>query len=225
MSCSGDTALENGSQTRVGVQFVTRACSALTKSVRLGSSEPAYSPCFIYDGWTPLLHVVMSRSDNFSPVSQRTSLDGMRHSVKTEAKVGKAAWERSVAANHVIGLLNLYVISDLHALLGTESLYTLDDHELSEWSAVALLQFIAPALCSVCILLLSEVVHPLQMKKSAEERPKMIDLDDEGNAVSRSATATEVELCAEEHRSLMYRAEARQPSSVDSFSAEKGRPS
>lgn len=57
----------------------------------MGSFETVYSPYFIYNGKTALLHVIVLRSDGFPSLSQRTSLDAVGHPVRTEAEVVKAA--------------------------------------------------------------------------------------------------------------------------------------
>lgn len=49
----------------------------------------------------------------------------------------------------------------------------------------------------------------------------MIELDDEGIALSCSATVADGEACPNEHQSLVYRAGAPQFSSVDTFLAKK----
>lgn len=86
------------------------------------------------------------------------------------------------------------------------------------------LQFTAPALSFVLVSLSNEILQPLQIKASAEERPEVVELDDEGSALSRAATAAEVESCPEAHRSLVYRAEVPLPSSIDRFPAKIKRP-
>lgn len=61
----------------------------------------------------------------------------------------------------------------------------------------------------------------LQIKAPAGELGKMIELGDEGNALSGPATAAEVEACSEEHRSTVYKAEVSLLSSAHTVSAKK----
>lgn len=44
------------------------------------------------------------------------------------------------------------------------------------------------------------------IKAPAENRPKVVELDDEENAVSCPVTAAEIKACPEEYRFLVYRA-------------------
>lgn len=59
----------------------------------------------------------------------------------------------------------------------------------------------------------------------AGKPPRIIELEDERNALSRSATAAEAEPCLSKHLSLVYRANALRLSSADIFRAEKRKPS
>lgn len=76
---------KTGSRVEVAVQSVTRTWKASTKSIGVENFETAYSLYFIYDRRTALLHVVMSHSASFSPVSLRTSGGGVGQPVKTSA--------------------------------------------------------------------------------------------------------------------------------------------
>lgn len=49
----------------------------------------------------------------------------------------------------------------------------------------------------------------------------MLELDYNGSALSRPASVAEVECCPKDHRSLVYRAEAPCPSSVNGVLAKK----
>lgn len=73
------------------VLLVKRTWSALTKYVRTGSFETTYSPYFIYDGRTALLHVLMSRRGGDSSVSHCTSLYGVERPVAIKQELYKAA--------------------------------------------------------------------------------------------------------------------------------------
>lgn len=73
-----------GSRAGGEMERVTTTWSALSKSVGLGHFQPVYSPYFMYDGSTALLHVEVLPSGGFPPVSKRTTLDGVRNLVKTE---------------------------------------------------------------------------------------------------------------------------------------------
>lgn len=109
-----------------------RARTALTKLVGVKSFETAFFSDLIYDGRTLLRDVIVSRSDCFSSVSQRTSLDGMGQPVKTEAKVDEAARERSAAVDCALRLSASQFYSHLHTLIGKSSLYTLGDDKCFE---------------------------------------------------------------------------------------------
>lgn len=52
------------------------------------------------------------------------------------------------------------------------------------------LQYTASAVPLVFSLLLDEGVRPLQTKAPAGGRPKVVELDDEGNAAGRPSTET-----------------------------------
>lgn len=82
--------LKPGSWTGLAVQLVIKTWSTLTMSVGLGILETGYFLYLIQDGRTSLLHVIALRSNDFSPVSRRTSLDGVGHPLKTEAKMDRA---------------------------------------------------------------------------------------------------------------------------------------
>lgn len=60
---------KRGGRAGLETQFLTRAYTALTMSVSLGSIEAAYFSYFIYDKKTALLHVLELRSDGFSSLS------------------------------------------------------------------------------------------------------------------------------------------------------------
>lgn len=76
------------------------------------------------------MHVTTSPSDCFSHVSHLTSLDEVRQPVMKEADVNSAASQRSVAEDHALRLLILPFFCYLHALLGSNTLYTLEDDKL-----------------------------------------------------------------------------------------------
>lgn len=78
---------------------------------------------------------------------------------------------------------------------------------------------------SLCFCLLSDKgFQPFQIMAPAWKRSKVIQLDDEQNALSRSLAAFEVELCQKKHRSVVHRAEAPQSSSADSSPAKSEKP-
>lgn len=87
------------------------------------------------------------------------------------------------------------------------------------------LQFSAPALPFVFASLSDETVQPLQIKAPGRERPKVMDLDDEGIKFCRPATAAEMEACPKEHRSFLYRAETPRRSSLNSSLERVRKPS
>lgn len=74
-------------------------------------------------------------------------------------------------------------------------------------------------------MLFADLVHPPQIMKTIKNYPKVIKLDSKASAMSRPVIAAEVEPCPEQHRSLMYGAEAPRPSSVHCFPGTKNRTS
>lgn len=67
---------KTGSEIEAALHLVKRAWSVLTKAVGLRNSETAFSLYIICDERTALLHIVLSRSGDLAPVSERTPLDG-----------------------------------------------------------------------------------------------------------------------------------------------------
>lgn len=65
-------------------QLVSRAESALLKSIGPENVQTAYWPYFTYDSRTILLHALTSPSVEFSPRFQRESLCGVERPVRTE---------------------------------------------------------------------------------------------------------------------------------------------
>lgn len=59
------------------------------------------------------------------------------------------------------------------------------------------------------------------IKTPAGKGPKMVELNDTGKTLSYQKTAADVGSFPEEHRWLVYRAEAPRPSSIDSFFEKK----
>lgn len=115
-------------------------------------------------------------------MSQRISLDAVRHPVKKEGEVHQSVWKRFVAVDHNTRLFTLQYFSHLHALHDNNSLYTLSDDKRLEWSVVKQLQSTTPGLPFCFASLFDEVVQPLLIKTPAWELPNVIELDDEGNA-------------------------------------------
>lgn len=103
----------------------------------------------------------MSHSAYFSPVSERSSPDGVGHAVKTEGVVHKAAWELSAAVDYAVPLLTLLLFSHSHAPLGSSSLYTLEDENVLERSAVRPFQLAATVLRFVFLAPYDGAVQPL----------------------------------------------------------------
>lgn len=122
------------SLTGLAVQFVTRALSQSTWGVfRL------FSPHLIYDGKTALLHVKKSCSAGFSPRYQRESVGAGEGPMTTQKEADRTAWELSGATDHAMRLFTQQFYSHLNALLGSNSLCTLDDDKLLEYKAVKIL--------------------------------------------------------------------------------------
>lgn len=81
----------------------------------------------------------------------------------TENEMDRAAWERFGAVDYAMLLFTLRFLSHLHALLGTNSLYTLDGDKLLEWDAIEQLRLTTPALSLLFASLLYEFVQPLRI--------------------------------------------------------------
>lgn len=127
----------------MAVQSSKRALSALSKSTALRRLQMAYWRDFVYNRRTDLPHVLMSRSKDLSPRSQRQSLHRMKCPVTAEEKVGEAAGERSAARDHAMPLLT-YSSSTLFTLFfAVAACAPFDDERLLEWDAVKKLQFTA----------------------------------------------------------------------------------
>lgn len=139
----------------------------------------------------------------FDLALQRSSLDGVRPLVKTEAEVNKAVKERFVTVDHAVRLMISQSFCQLHALLSRNSLHTLLDDKLLDRNATKKLQFTAPDLFSVSDLLCDKDFQPLQIIAPARERAKMIEPGDQRSELSRPTTAASVEHCQEEQRLLM----------------------
>lgn len=131
----------------------------------------------------------MSHNEDRSLCFQRQSLHGMERSVTAEQVVDKAARKRFGAVDHALRLLASQFFSNLHALFGSNSLYLLDDEKLLKRNAVEQLPFTAPTRSPLFSLLLQENVQSLQMKQPAAERPRVTDLEDEGNCVRPPAVS------------------------------------
>lgn len=74
---------KTGIPTGLKAQPGPKAGRALTNSVGLETFQTTYFPYLIYDGRTPLPHVLMSSSDDLSPCSQQESLNWVRSQVTT----------------------------------------------------------------------------------------------------------------------------------------------
>lgn len=106
----------------------------------------------------------------------------MRSLVDGKEKTDKAARERSETADRVMRLLTLYFFKHLHSLLGKNMLYTLDNKNLCEWSAVQHFCFTAPMLPLAFATAKHETASSLQVERKARSRVEEAELDDEGNA-------------------------------------------
>lgn len=141
--------------------------------------------------------------------------------MRAEEKAEKAVRERSGAVDYAMCPLNSQFFSHLHALLGSVNLYSLDDEELLERNAVRRLQFTAPTFSLVLAVLLPELFQALHIEQPAVKRRRVIKLDDKGNAVRPPKTLADAELYLENHKPLVYRAEARLLCSLLSFYTKK----
>lgn len=139
----------------------------------------------------------------------------------TEENVGKAAWVRSGAVDPGMRLLTSQLFDHLHALLDNNSFYTFEDDKLLERIAVEPLQFTDSAFRLVFSLLSHAAVEPLSADRSAVEHPMVIELDDKVNGVRVSATLAYAGPFSENHRPLVYRAEAPWLGSLHSSSVKK----
>lgn len=128
--------------------------------------------------------------------------------MKTEKKLEKPALGRFRAVDHAVLFLLLQLFSHLHALLVTNSLYNLDDDKPLKWNAVKQLQLISTVFCPRFSLLLLEVFQPLHIERSAVDRLKLIDLENDGNIERPPATSANLGLSPGGAQSLTNRAEA-----------------
>lgn len=214
------THWKTGSRIEVAVQLMKRAWGALSKPGGLGSSQTVYGPYFLYDNRMASLQALLSCSNSFPSRSQRASLREVSGLVATEERVDRAARERSEADDHAMRLLTSQFFSYLHALLVNSSLYSLDHDRLLEWNTVEMLQCTAPAFIFVFASLSHEIAQAVLIERPAVERQRVIDLGDEGNAVSPPASSGNVGLFLEDWRPLVYRAESSRLGSVHSFSVK-----
>lgn len=106
----------------MAVQLVTRARSAFRKSVGMEKFATAYSPYFIYNERTALLHVIVPGENGFSPSSQRESVAGVEGPPKTHNVADKAAWKSFGAVDHAMRPSSFQFVTHLQALLGGKSL-------------------------------------------------------------------------------------------------------
>lgn len=106
----------------------------------------AHWPHFICDIKTTLLHLLLSRSDYFSPLSRRDSPHGAKRLVTAEAEGNGTAWKRSGAASHAMLLLSSEFVSHLHAVFGSSISYVLDSQRLLENDAARWTELSALAL-------------------------------------------------------------------------------
>lgn len=138
--------------------------------------------------------------------------------MKTKKEQDKVWSERSGAVKHAVRSFTLQLFSPLHAFLGSSGLHTLDTDKPLDWNAARQPQYTAPALLLVFALVSHEVVQQRHTERSAVERSRLIDLDDEGSAVRPPAISTDSGLYLEDHRILAHRAEAPQLASYIALS-------
>lgn len=131
------------------MQVLTRAWSALVKSVGMGTIQTAYSLYFMYKRRMAVLRALKSRKDDFLPLSQRESFHCVEGPVSSEAKYDKAVWERPGHADHAMHLLPLEFFQYLHGLLGSNMWYALENNKRLEWSAVE--QFFHGSSAAACV--------------------------------------------------------------------------
>lgn len=171
-----------------------------------------------------MLHGVVSPNYSLLPSSKRKSLDEAECPVTTEEKVDEDAWEGSRAVKHAMRLMTLPFFSHLRALLASNSHYALENDEPMECNAVKELQFTSPVLSYLFASFPHEVSQPLQLERTAVQRPPFLELDDKCNTTRPSETIAEVGLSLEDHRPLVYKAEVPRIFSVHSAPAKMRRP-
>lgn len=94
-----------------------------------------------------------------------------------------------------------------------------------EWSANKQPQFTALGLPFMFTLLSHEVVLLLRMEQPAVKRLKAVELDEDENVVRRPATSAHVVILQEDHRTLVYKAEASPLGFVHTSFLKKRKPS
>lgn len=194
---------KSGCRAGVAVQVVTRAWSALSKAMAVGSFEAAYSPYVLYSGRRPMLQVLKSRSAGLSLLSQRESFDGMHGAVSSREKTDGAVWGRTETVDSAMRLLTLKFFKHLHNFLGMKTLFSLQDEKLLELSAVEQFNWTGAKLLLVFASLEDEITRPLQIERLCGPPSEVVERDDEGNVVGCKA-ACEATLCLKKGPSLVY---------------------
>lgn len=121
-------------------------------------------------------------------------------------------------------LLALQFFSYRRDFLGIVTLYTLENDKPLKWSAMKQPQLTVCASPLVFASLLHKLFQPLHIKLPAVECARMVELNEEWNAVPTAATLTRAGHSLEKHRPLVYRAEPLPPGSARSFSEKKRKP-
>lgn len=91
----------------------------------------------------------------------------MKDLVSAEKEVDKAAWKRSESKNHAMRLLTVEFFKYLHALLGSNVLYALENEKLLQWSAVEQFYFTASVLQPVIASSKDGTARPLQNRRTS----------------------------------------------------------
>lgn len=71
--------------------MVTRAWGALSKTLRLGAFQTAYSPYMVFNDRSALLQTLKSPSDGLSPLSKQGSFAEVKGPITSKEKGDKVA--------------------------------------------------------------------------------------------------------------------------------------
>lgn len=129
--------------------------------------------------------------------------------------------ERLGVLDYTISLPIFQSFSHSRPILGNETLDTPEAKKLVECKEVKQLQFPAPTVCLVIVLVLHEATQPLHLEGPAVRRRRVVKLDETENAVRIPATSAELRDSLEDHLPLMYIAEASRLDPVHSSPVSK----
>lgn len=120
--------------------------------------------------------------------------------------MSKSAFEGFGAADYA--MLAWQFIRNFHTLLGNHFFHTLRSDTPLEQFSVKQFQFVASELSFVFVLLLHKVANPLHIERRALDSLRVVETNNKTNGVRSPMTSASAGLSLENHRPLVYRAEA-----------------